>query len=86
MKNFPHTQIRTLLTKALNNLSTKFSAYDIVIAEHLIDFFCIKNSKDIMSEKELLELEKEIFMKLIKNPLTLERIEHMLKTSKPLKN
>ena len=34
----------------------------------------------------MLELERGGFMKLVRNPGTLARIEHMLETGKPLRN
>ena len=34
----------------------------------------------------MLELEREGFMRLIRHPDTLARIEHMLETGKPLRN
>ncbi|MBL4746453.1 MAG: 3-hydroxyacyl-CoA dehydrogenase/enoyl-CoA hydratase family protein [Flavobacteriaceae bacterium] len=40
----------------------------------------------LVSEKYLLELEREAFMSLMTERKTLERIEHMLKTGKPLRN
>jgi len=39
-----------------------------------------------VSEKYLLDLEREAFMSLMTERKTLERIEHMLKTGKPLRN
>lgn len=39
-----------------------------------------------VSEKYLLDLEREAFMSLCTERKTLERIEHMLKTGKPLRN
>jgi 3-hydroxyacyl-CoA dehydrogenase len=40
----------------------------------------------IISEDELYALERREFVKLVKNSGTLERIEHMLNTGKPLRN
>ena len=40
----------------------------------------------LISERYLLDLEREGFIKLCRNEKTLERIEHMLKTGKPLRN
>ena len=37
-------------------------------------------------EEYLLELEKEAFMTLCEQPKTLDRMEHILKTGKPLRN
>jgi len=39
-----------------------------------------------VSEQYLLDLEREAFMSLTAERKTLERIEHMLKTGKPLRN
>jgi len=41
---------------------------------------------EVVTEKKLLQLEQEGFMTLIKNEKTLDRIEHMLTTGKPLRN
>ena len=40
----------------------------------------------LISEQYLLDLEREAFLRLCGNPKTLERIEHMLKTGKALRN
>jgi len=40
----------------------------------------------LVSEKYLLDLEREGFLKLCGNKKTLERIQHMLKSGKPLRN
>jgi 3-hydroxyacyl-CoA dehydrogenase len=39
-----------------------------------------------VTDDDLLRLEREAFMTLIKHPATLARIEHMLETGKPLRN
>jgi 3-hydroxyacyl-CoA dehydrogenase len=39
-----------------------------------------------VSEARMLDLEREAFLKLCGEPKTLERIQHMLKTGKPLRN
>jgi len=39
-----------------------------------------------VSDDDLLRLEREAFMTLIKHPATLARLEHMLETGKPLRN
>ena len=41
---------------------------------------------ETITEKKMLELEQEGFMTLIRNHKTLDRIEHMLTTGKPLRN
>jgi 3-hydroxyacyl-CoA dehydrogenase len=40
----------------------------------------------MVDEKWLLDLERRNFVALAKMPKTQERIEHMLKTGKPLRN
>jgi 3-hydroxyacyl-CoA dehydrogenase len=41
---------------------------------------------DTLSEGDMLKLERDAFIKLLKTPATLARIEHMLTTGKPLRN
>jgi len=40
----------------------------------------------MVSEQYLLDLEREAFLSLCTEKKTLERIQHMLKTGKPLRN
>jgi 3-hydroxyacyl-CoA dehydrogenase len=41
---------------------------------------------EVMTEDKMLALERAGFMKLLKTPATLARIEHLLETGKPLRN
>lgn len=41
---------------------------------------------ETLNEDQLLALERHCFMKLVKQPGTLARVKHMLKTGKPLRN
>jgi 3-hydroxyacyl-CoA dehydrogenase len=41
---------------------------------------------EVITEKKMLQLERDGFMTLIRNHKTLDRIEHMLMTGKPLRN
>jgi 3-hydroxyacyl-CoA dehydrogenase len=41
---------------------------------------------DTVSDDDLLALERQAFMTLIRHPATLARLEHMLETGKPLRN
>ena len=41
---------------------------------------------DVVSEDKMLELERASFVRLLKTPATLARVEHMLETGKPLRN
>ncbi len=45
-----------------------------------------KDITDVVTEKELLALEREGLMSLIRTNATLDRMEHMLTTGKPLRN
>ncbi|HEX9886057.1 MAG TPA: 3-hydroxyacyl-CoA dehydrogenase NAD-binding domain-containing protein [Longimicrobiales bacterium] len=64
------------------------SAFDKVVGDRLA---WVLSGGDVspssrVSEAYLLELEKEAFMYLCHEPLTLDRMEHILKTGKPLRN
>ena len=41
---------------------------------------------DTVTEQQMLDLERAAFMRLVKTPATLARIEHVLETGKPLRN
>jgi len=41
---------------------------------------------DSVTEKELLALERQAQMALVRTDATLDRLEHMLETGKPLRN
>ena len=41
---------------------------------------------DVVSEDKMIELERAAFLRLLKTPATLARVEHMLETGKPLRN
>ncbi len=75
---------------ALHNmyLSGQATAYDVVIGRHLATVLSGGDTDIIqpLSEQELLDLELEAFLALLKNSQTLARLAHMLKTGKPLKN
>ena len=62
--------------------------YDTVIAEKLA--YVLSGARltgeQAVSEQYLLDLEREAFLSLCGNPKTQERIQHMLKTGKPLRN
>ncbi len=64
------------------------SAYDRVVGEALAWVLCggEVSASSLVSEEYLLELEKEAFMRLCAETKTLERMEYILKTGKPLRN
>ena len=62
--------------------------HDAVVGEKLA--FVLAGGRlvgeQLVSEQYLLDLEREAFLSLCGNPKTQERIAHMLKTGKPLRN
>ena len=64
------------------------SAYDAVIGEKLAYVLSggRLTGKPQVSEQYLLDLEREAFLSLCGNKETQQRIQHMLKTGKPLRN
>ena len=64
------------------------SDYDAAIGEKLAHVLCggRLTGRQPVSEQYLLDLEREAFLSLLGEPKTQERIEHMLKTGKPLRN
>ncbi|MCC7498879.1 MAG: 3-hydroxyacyl-CoA dehydrogenase/enoyl-CoA hydratase family protein [Bryobacterales bacterium] len=64
------------------------SDYDLVIAEklaHVLSGGRLTGTQTV-TEQYLLDLEREAFLSLCGNPQTLERMQHLLKTGKPLRN
>jgi 3-hydroxyacyl-CoA dehydrogenase len=66
----------------------KATKHDVVVSGALANV--VSGGKtditEVITEKKLLELERENFMTLIKTSATLDRIEHMLTKGKPLRN
>lgn len=64
------------------------SAHDKVVGDALAWVLCggEVSASSRVSEQYLLELEKEAFMRLCGEVKTLDRMEHILKTGKPLRN
>lgn len=70
-------------------LSGKATKHDVVVSEELCRVLSGGDKADItrtLTEDDLLDLEFESFMRLIKHPDTIARIEHMLEVGKPLRN
>lgn len=79
------------LRLALKDLTARGLAtpHDQIVAGGLVDVLTGGPGADItetVSEEELLKLERETFMTLIKTNGTLARMEHMIETGKPLRN
>jgi 3-hydroxyacyl-CoA dehydrogenase len=66
----------------------RISANDLVIAEALATVLSGGATDPLapMAEREVMALERDAIVALARRPATRERIEHMLATSKPLKN
>jgi len=64
------------------------SDYDVVVGEKLAKVLTGGNltGEPVVTEQYLLDLEREAFLSLCGNPKTQERMQHMLKTGKPLRN
>ncbi|MEW6313341.1 MAG: 3-hydroxyacyl-CoA dehydrogenase/enoyl-CoA hydratase family protein [Pseudomonadota bacterium] len=64
------------------------SAHDYLIGEKIARIICggEVEAGSLVDEQWLLDLERAEFMSLLHTPLTQARIEHMLKTGKPLRN
>lgn len=62
--------------------------YDRVLAENLAHVLCGGDvaTGHLASEQDILDLEREVFLKLCFEKRTAERIQHMLTTGKPLRN
>ncbi len=64
------------------------TAHDLVVSDALAEALTggDRDPLDIVSEDEMLEIERRAFLRLIRTGPTLARIEHMLETGKPLRN
>lgn len=70
-------------------LQGKATPHDVVVSDALADVLSGGEGADVTEptgEDALLALERDSFMRLMKTPATLARIEHMLETGKPLRN
>ena len=88
--NLPGKTGKAALNMAIDSFvkSGKATAYDEVVSKALA-VVLTGGTTDIleeMTEQDLLDLELDMFMELIKSRGTLDRLEHMLETGKPLRN
>ena len=62
--------------------------HDVVVADELATVLSGGDADlvDVVTEDRMLELERSSFLRLLKTPATLSRVEHMLETGKPLRN
>ncbi len=86
----PGKTARILLNMAAGafRLLGKASAYDVEVAQQLA-YVLSGGHCDIteaLTENDILALEREAFLHLVKQAGTVDRLQHMLKTGKPLRN
>lgn len=69
-------------------LTGKASPHDVVVGTHLAEVLSggAVDPRDEVSEQDILDLELEHFMRLMRTEATRARIQYMLDHSKPLKN
>src|SRR5688572_22377895 len=81
--------ISTIKTHMVNMLEGKFiSEHDYLIGSKIAEVLCGGDVEggSLVDEQWLLDLERRHFMELLATEKTQARIEHMLKTGKPLRN
>jgi len=86
----PGKTAKLLLTLSVRGLRAleRVSAYDVQIADYLATVLSGADG-DIskpLSEQAMLALECQVFGEIVKQQGTLDRLRHMLKTGKPLRN
>ena len=88
--HLPGPSARTAFCMAVDDMAAKGKAtpHDVVLGKALA-YVISGGDTDItepVTEQQLLDLEHEVFLDLIKTKPTIARIEHMLETGKPLRN
>jgi len=69
--------------------SGKATPYDVTVSSALATVLTGGDKADWtepMNDDDIIQLERDAFMKLVQNEGTMQRIEHMLTTGKPLRN
>jgi 3-hydroxyacyl-CoA dehydrogenase len=66
----------------------KATAHDVVVSNALAQVLSggVTDITEFVSEQELLDLERDVFVTLAKHPGSIARVAHMIKTGKPLRN
>jgi len=86
----PGPTARTALELAVHTMAMQGQAtpHDTVVADGLARVLSGGHTDmtDVMSEDDLLALERSVFMELVRTQGTAARVEHMLETGKPLRN
>lgn len=86
--NLPGSEAIATFDMALYSflLAGQASAHDCVIGHEVARVICGGEKGGLRTEQDLLDLERESFLKLCGMQLTQDRILHMLTTGKPLRN
>ncbi len=86
----PGASAKAAMYMAINNFKQagKITDYDVEISQQLADVLSggLCDIIDPLSEDDLLNLELNAFLYLVRQPGTLARLEHLFKTGKPLRN
>jgi len=81
---------RAVLDRAAQDFHKKGLAtdYDLVVSDTLAEVLTGGEADlvDIVTEEQMLALERKGFMARVRDPRTIARVEHMLTTGKPLRN
>lgn len=88
--NLPGPTGRAALNLAIEGFKLLGRAlpHDVTVSKGLASVLCggERDFTALTTEEQILAMEKREFMKLVHMPETVARIEHMLKTGKPLRN
>ncbi len=88
--SLPGPTARVALQMAVGDLakSGKATPHDVTVSDELAGILSGGDTDitETVTEKQLLKLEQQAMARLFRNPRTLDRIEHMLETGKPLRN
>jgi 3-hydroxyacyl-CoA dehydrogenase len=86
----PGPTARAALNLAIDGYALQGLAlpHDVVVTKHLANVLSGGDTDitQVVSEDQIMGLEKKAFMKLVKTDATLARIDHMLTNGKPLRN
>ncbi len=86
----PGASGRAALSMAVEGFQARGMAtpYDGVVSAELANVLTGGEADvvDVVTEADLLALERKAFMKLVRDPRTQARVEHILETGKPLRN
>ncbi|MDE0953727.1 MAG: 3-hydroxyacyl-CoA dehydrogenase/enoyl-CoA hydratase family protein [Candidatus Poseidoniales archaeon] len=88
--SLPGVSGKAALQLAVNDLalSGKVTPHDIIVTNALAEILSGGDTDvtELLQEDEILAMEKKTIAKLAKNTDTLDRMQHMLETGKPLRN